>query len=417
MTWVLLVVLLLCSATASGSETALFGLGRQDVQAFAASASRLRRAAARLAQKPRNLLLTVLITNTAVNVAFFAITTMQVKALGHVHPLLASCAGVGALLVVIVFGEILPKSLALAHARGLAPLVVPLIYTVELLLTPVRWLFVTLLVEPATRLLRPAHVPVDAVSTEDLRALVEASARQEVLTTTENEMLQAVVGLADVSVRAVMVPRVEILAVRLHDDPQAIRSRFAESGKTKLPVCGRDLDDVKGLLYARDYYLCPDLPLSRLLRRVDFVPEQADLIQVIRYFRQRHSQLAVVVDEYGGVAGLVSLEDVLEEIVGELPGRDHDDVPPAERLDENTYRLSGRLSVREWSELFDIPTSHKQVDTLSGLVVMRLGRLARVGDTVHTGNLTLTVESVRRRRIDRLILRREPASPHRENAP
>jgi putative hemolysin len=294
-------------------------------------------------------------------------------------------------------------------------LAVPLIYTVELLLTPVRWLLVTLLVEPATRLLRPAHVPVDAVSTEDLRALVEASARQEVLSTTENEMLQAVVGLADVSVRAVMVPRVEILAIRLHDDPQAIRSRFAESGKTKLPVCGRDLDDVKGLLYARDYYLGPDLPLSRLLRRVDFVPEQADLIQLIHYFRQRHSQLAVVVDEYGGVAGLVSLEDVLEEIVGDLPGSDHGDVPPAERLDENTYRLSGRISVREWSGLFEVPASHIQVDTLSGLVAARLGRLPHVGDTVRTGNLTLTVESMRRRRIDRLILRREPVPARGES--
>jgi CBS domain containing-hemolysin-like protein len=226
-------------------------------------------------------------------------------------------------------------------------------------------------------------------------------------------MLQAVVGLSDVSVRSIMIPRVDILAVSVGDDHAAIRSTIAQSRKTKIPIYDRDIDDVRGVLYARDLHLHPDRPLARLVRPIGFVPEQANLIQVIRHFRKTHTQMALVVDEYGGVAGLVSLEDVLEVIVGDLPGGDHSEPPLAETIDQNTYRLSGRLRVREWASLFGITPADKQVDTLGGLVTARLGRFPRVGDSVRTGNLTLTVESMRGRRVHRLLLERDSERSNR----
>ena len=414
MTWVLLVVLLLCSALVSGSETALFGLSGQDVHAFATSTSRFRRRASSLLRRPRYLLLTLLITNTGVNVAIFAVSFVSAEKLSHTHPILASGAGLATLVAVIAFGEILPKSVALAHSRRIAPLVAPVVHALQAALTPVRWLLAAVLVEPVTRLLvgpppsRSGSGPT--VSTDELRALIETSAGQDAFSSTESDMLQAVVGLADVNIRSVMVPRVEIIAASLADHPDTICARFEQSQKAKLPIYDKDLDDVRGLLYARDFHLHRDRPVSSLLRAVDFVPEQANLIQVTRHFRENHSQLAMVVDEFGGVAGLVTLEDVLEEIVGDLPGGDRPDTPLAEPIDENTYRLSGRLSVRVWATLFGFTPADKQVDTLGGLVTAWLGRLPRVGDTVRTGNLVLTGDCVRRRRIDRLVLRREIAA-------
>lgn len=409
MTWVLLVVLLACSAAVSGSETALFGLSRQDLHTFATSSSRLRRATALLLHRPHHLLLTVLITNTAVNIGIFAVSFLMAEDLGRSSPLLASLAGVGALVAVILFGEILPKSIALAHPRRLAPLVAPGIQALQFVLTPVRWLLAVLLVEPATRLLLPPAARVPAVSTEELRDIIDSSAGHQVLNSVESDMLQAVVGLADVNVRSVLVPRVDMIAVSLGDEREAIRDRFEQSGKTKLPVFDRDLDDVRGLLYARDFHLNPERSVEQLLRPVTFVPEQANLIQVIRHFRLTHTQLAIVVDEYGGVAGLVTLEDVLEEIVGDLRGPAEEEQPLAQALDDNTYRLSGQLGVRDWASLFGITAVDADVDTLGGLITARLGRLPRVGDCVRTGNLTITVESLRGRRVGTLILHRMPA--------
>ncbi|MBN1512682.1 MAG: HlyC/CorC family transporter [Phycisphaerae bacterium] len=409
MTWVLLVVLLACSAAVSGSETALFGLSRQDLHTFATSSSRLRRTAALLLHHPHHLLLTVLITNTAVNIGIFAVSFLMAEDLGRSSPLLASLAGVGALVAVILFGEILPKSIALSHPRRLAPLVAPGIQALQFVLTPVRWLLAVLLVEPATRLLLPPAARVPAVSTEELRDIIDSSAGHQVLNSVESDMLQAVVGLADVNVRSVLVPRVDMIAVSLGDEREAIRDRFEQSGKTKLPVFDRDLDDVRGLLYARDFHLNPERSVEQLLRPVAFVPEQANLIQVIRHFRLTHTQLAIVVDEYGGVAGLVTLEDVLEEIVGDLRGPAEEEQPLAQALDDNTYRLSGQLGVRDWASLFGITAVDADVDTLGGLITARLGRLPRVGDCVRTGNLTITVESLRGRRVGTLILHRMPA--------
>ncbi len=408
MIWGLLVVLLACSAAISGSETALFGLSRQDLHAFATSASRLRRTAASLMHHPHHLLLTILIANTAVNIGIFAVSFRMAEDLGRSSPLQASMVGVGALVAVILMGEILPKSVALAHPRGLAPLAAPGIQVLQFALSPVRWLLAVALVEPATRLLLPPAARAPAVSTEELRDMIERSTGHQVINSLESDMLQAVVGLADVNVRSVLVPRVDMIAVSLRDAHEVIRSRFEQCGKTKLPVFGRDLDDMRGLLYARDFHLNPGRNVEQLLRPVTFVPEQADLIQVIRHFRRTHTQLAIVVDEYGGVAGLVTLEDVLEEIVGDLRGPAEEDQPLAQFLDDNTYRLSGQLGVRDWASLFGITTIDADVDTLGGLITARLGRIPRVGDTVQTGNLSLTVESLHGRRVGTLILRRSP---------
>jgi putative hemolysin len=407
MIWLVLVLLLVCSGMASGSETALFGLHRAALLQFRSAGGVLKRQVYRLMLRPRRVLMTVLIANTGVNVAIFAVSYIALERVEHNYPALAALGGVAVLLAVVLFGEILPKAVALAAARRLSPFAGGLIAMLELVLGPVQWVLATFLVNPLTRLLAPTPQD-DAVTTDELQLLVEQSARQGVISSRENEMLQAVVALGDASVREVMTPRVDIQAIRIDDPRETLLETMRSAHTSKLPIYGRDLDDIKGLIYRRDLFLKPDASTQSLIKPVDYVPEQSKLVQLIRHFRAKGIGFAIVVDEYGGTTGLVSIEDVLERIVGDISEYDAPKgEQTTERIDENTYLLPGDLSLRVWASQFGVTRVDRRVDTLGGLVVARLGRFPVKGDSIRIRNLTLTVDAVSNRRVERLLLHRD----------
>jgi CBS domain containing-hemolysin-like protein len=408
MTWLFLGLLLICSACVSCSETALFGLTRRTLGHFRRGTNPLQRRVATLMANPRRVLLTVLIANTAVNVAIFAVSFVALEHFRDLYPAQAAAAGVAVLLVVIVFGEVLPKAVALRSPVRLSPMAAALLTVLQTVLAPLRLLLDTVLVEPVTRLLSPARPIADRLTTDELRLLLERSAREGHINTTESEMLQAVVALGEVGVREVMTPRVDLDAVSLAGDRAGVLANFDRTKRRRLPAYGRDLDDIRGLLYVRDLLLRPEAGLRALLRGIHFVPEQVNLIQLLRSLREARAHLAIVVDEYGGTAGLVTIEDVVEWIVGELPDAEapREEARP-EKLDETTYRLPGDLSVRVWADRFAVGEIDRGIDTVGGLVLSKLGRLPRPGDRVGLRNLTLTVESVRRRRVERVLLHLE----------
>jgi CBS domain containing-hemolysin-like protein len=407
MLWLVMAVLLVCSGVISASETALFGLSRQSLYGFQRSDGPLRRRAFMLMQQPRRVLMTVLLTNTAVNVAIFTVSYFAFHQIRSAPPLLAAAAGLTAPLAVILFGEMLPKAIALSNPDRFAPAAAGVVGTLQLALGSVQWVLARLLVEPITRLLAPHPSVTDEVTTDELRLLVEHSARDGVIGSTEQEMLQAVVALHDVSVRDVLTPRVDIRFARLGQTRASIRDVFRASGRRRLPVCGRDLDDIRGILYARDFYLDGRKPLPKLTRRAHFVPEQIRLIHLLRHFREENIHLAIVVDEYGGTAGLVTVEDIVEWIVGELPDAE---IPRpeslTERIDENTYRFPANLSARVWAERFGVGGVDRRIDTVGGFILAKLGRMPRPGDRIRIRNLTLTVETMQGRRIRQVLLQR-----------
>ena len=407
MIWAALLILLVASGAVSAAETALFALNRQSLHDFGSSPSLFRRRAHRLMQRPKSVLMTVLITNTAVNVAIYALSFVALQSLAANHPAVAGAASAGVLLSVIVFGEVVPKAMALGNARGLAPSAAGMIWALRTVLSPLQWLLSTLLVDPITRLVAPASLPPDTVDTEELQLLVEHSARAGHINSTENEMLQAIVELAEASVREVMTPRVDIEYIRTGDDSRTAYQTVKQSHRRIFPVCGRDLDDIRGLLLARDALLTRGAAIQSLVQPVRFVPEQINLAQLVRHFHDEGSHFAIVVDEYGGTAGLVTVDDVVEWIVGGLPDSEAPrSAPVTERIDDNTYRLAGDLSVRDWAERFAVDEIDRHIDTIGGLILSKLGRLPRAGDTVRIRNLVLTVEAIQKRRIEWVLLRR-----------
>ena len=171
---------------------------------------------------------------------------------------------------------------------------------------------------------------------------------------------------------------------------------------------GRNLDDIRGILYTRDLLTHTNTPVASLCRPACYVPEQINLLQLIQVLRVKNVQLAIAVDEFGGTAGLVTMEDIVETIVGDLPDPNATrPTPVAERIDRNAYRVSGDLSVREWADRFGVREVDHRVSTVGGLVLAKLGRLPRVGDIIRIRNLSLTVEKMDRHRIESVILRRD----------
>lgn len=408
MVWIVLAILLALSGAVSAAETALFALTRKDLHEFQRSKSPLRRSAYQLMLHPRRVLLTVLISNSATNIAFYAISYTIFEQLSAAW---ATAAGVASMFLVIIVGEVIPKALSLGNARLLAPISAGGIRLLQVALSPFVRLLSVALVDPITRLLAPASPQDDEVDSEELRLLVEHSARVGHIDTTENELLQSIVALPEASVREVMTPRVDVEFVRVTDSPARALQTIKSCKRRILPVCGRDLDDVRGLVYAREALTNPGTPTMGLLRAVRFVPEQLNLAQLVRHFHEEKTHFAIVVDEYGGTSGLVTVDDVVEWIVGDLPESEAARAEAqTERIDEDSYRLSGDLSVRDWAERFGVEEVDPHVDTVAGLILAKLGRLPRAGDRVRIRNLTLTVDAVRRRRIDSVVLRREHAT-------
>jgi CBS domain containing-hemolysin-like protein len=231
------------------------------------------------------------------------------------------------------------------------------------------------------------------------------SQRRRVIDADENAMLTGVVQLNELKVRDIMVPRVDMIASELQDDPDDLRRIMGERHLPKLPVYDGDMDHIIGLVYAKDLFLDPDSEIEDILRPVRFIPEVVTLTQALHHFQQTRSQLAIVVDEHGGVVGLVTLEDVAEEIVGELTEPEAGEQEPDwERLGPDRFRVSGQLSIRDWAEQFHVSQFDPRVSTLGGYIVARLGHIPDVGDQVRIGNLQLTVETLHKRRVERVVV-------------
>ena len=352
-------------------------------------------------QRPRKLLLTLMVGNVTVNMLIFATSLAVIEEFvapgSHFGPIL----GLVAPLLVTLFGEILPKGTSIVLRTSFSLRAAPLARICQIALTPVTMVLNSLLVEPLTRLLIGGRSPRNEVTVEELAELVEMSQHQRIIDADENAMLGGVIQLNELKVRDIMVPRVDIVAFDLRDDSQNLYRIMRERHLPKIPVYDGDIDHIKGLIYAKDLFLHHDCPPRLLVRKAQFVPDVISLTQLLDHFRRTRSQLAMVVDEFGGITGLVTIQDVAGQIVGELaPDGEGENEPTWERLDDRHYRISGRVSVRDWAEQFDIRRFDDRVSTLAGLIVAGLGRLPVVGDQLRLGNVLMTVELLRGRRVE-----------------
>ncbi len=397
--WLLLAALLTASGLVSASETALFSLTPAERRNVGTDAERL------LADS-RGVLISILFVNLLINLLFFSFSARLAPS---DDPYMETAWGLGAVVVLVAFGETLPKVIALRARVAMARRSARVWIVVVAAMRPVRTVLERLL-ELLYRALGPAAHEEGGVTNEALAQALERSAEKGLLLGSEAEFLTGVLELEGVRVREIMTPRVEMVFLDKSEDNRA--EAIARGLASKLPwivVIDGEPDRIVGRVRLRDL-LSPDArPLVDLLTPVRFVPELASALGALTFLREQHLAQAVVVDEWGGTAGLVTIEDVFESIVGDLRIEGEREERPIEALPDGGFRVAGWLSIRDWNELFGHRVVATEFATIAGFVTVLLGHIPRAGDEARSGPFLFRVHVVRGRRIEVLDIFLTPA--------
>jgi putative hemolysin len=400
---VVMLVLLGCSAFFSGGETAFFNLSRSQIKLMRQSKHRLQNLAGSLSHKPKQLLGCLLFGNMTVNVLFYAFASVLTVRMGQqVGAGAAAITAVVSFALLVLFGEIVPKSIAFGNSKSVSiAAALPMVVCLKVF-SPLQFIFRVLIIEPTLRLLLgPAHHP-KPISTSEFRTLIEHVRKRGLITADENKLLGEIVELGFLKVRHVMRPRVDMIACSVTESPQTAKELMLKNHMTKIPVYVRTKDNIVGLIHLRHLLLESDTSLDRIVQRVHFVPEQKMVESLLELFRNSGTDIAIAVDEYGGISGSVRLEDIAEELVGpiEIPNG----VEPIEQTGPFEYRLAGSLSIHDWADAFGINPEEAKITTIGGLVTALLGRIPKSGDVAYLEDLKFTVEHVQKHRIKTVIL-------------
>jgi len=404
--WQLLALggLLVGSAFFSGSETALFSLSRGQVH-------RLRRHSAGrfvagLMGRPRRTLNMLLLGNMIVNVAFsatVAVLVLRLKDSPDIAGWQAAIVSLAGLLTLILFGEVAPKMLAFVTAEQWAMAASPVLMVVGRVLLAPLWVLETFLITPLVRIIAPRGPTSADITPEELTALLELSAKRGLLDGDAHSLISEIVQLSRLRVADVMTPRVDMFAFDIDRPTADLAEELRKRRTDSVPLYRGDIDHIAGVVSARSVLLETDRPLGELLEDVAFVPAAANIERVLLQFRRTGRTLAVAVDEYGGAAGLIRLDDILSEILGEVPrGEDTPQGPAVEKTGDRRYLINGDLAIHEWAEAFGIDLQEGRISTIGGFVTALLGKVPHAGEWVDYRNLRLTVQYMRGRRIGKL---------------
>jgi len=396
-------VLLGCSAFFSGSETALFNLTRRQIKLFGESKSTVQNLIARLLKKPGQLLNCLLFGNMTVNVLFYAVASVfAVRVREHSGLAAAGVLAFVSFSALVLFGETVPKSLAYTNSHSFSVIAALPVFLCVQIFTPIGFVFKFLILEPILRIfLGPRRQP-SAITVAEFKSLVDMSCKEGLITDDENRLLTEVIELGSLKVRHVMKPRVDMVACSVTDSLAKAREQMRQNNLTKLPVYIRTIDDIVGSIHLRQILLRPETSLDRLVQPVHFVPEQKTVESLLSFFRKTGTDVAIVVDEYGGIAGSVEVEDIAEELFGHLA--DTKGIEPIKQLGPFEYRLAGHIAIHEWADVLGVDLAETRLATIGGLVTALLGRIPKSGDIARFGNLKFTVERVRKHRIETVVL-------------
>ncbi len=413
----MLPALLVVSGFVSGSETALFSLSRHAQRRLAKSTTFADRTISTLLAETRDLLITLLLTNMTVNVAYFVIVTvllMRLQSDYGLGPIGTAVGSVTTLVALIILGEVLPKLAAARVAAAWSRWAAVPLWMLHRLLSPLRRTLSFLVIAPLARLIAPRERP-PSLSNNELDTLVELSRHKGVIDRGEERMLQQVLELGQLKVRDLMIPRVDITAFDLSRPAKDLITLLRASHHSRVPVFRRNLDGICGVLHTREVLLARPTTragIARLIRQINYIPELQAADQLLIHFRKTGTTTAIAVDEYGGTAGLVTLEDLVEHMVGEIadshePSRE----APVQTTGPGRWRVSANLPIHEWSDAYGQPWDPKETgapagtSTLGGMLTAKLGHWPRVGDAVEVGGVRFEVQTMKGRRIGWLNVR------------
>ena len=404
---VVLIILLLLSALISGSEVAFFSLGAGELEELEEDAPKHSRIKI-LLDKPEELLGTILISNNFVNVGIVILSTFLLNTFFSPElwsPLLTFIVEILAITgVLLLFGEILPKVYANTARLNFARFVVPFIFRLHKILKPIS----KRLSKTINRINIEGRTP--SLSVDDLEQALELTT-DEHTTEDEQRILKGIVRFGSTTVKEVMTPRTSVIAIDIKAPFHDTLTHIVDKGYSRIPVYEEQLDQIKCLLYVKD--LLPYVDASDnfrwqdLIRTPFFVPESKKIDDLLKEFQQRRIHLAIVVDEFGGTSGVISLEDVLEEIVGEISDEFDDDDLVYSKLDNHNYVFEAQTPLIDFCRVLDLPKDifesvDGESDSLAGLVLELAGKFLEKNEEITYEAFTFKVESVDQRKLIRI---------------
>ena len=399
-----LVFLVACSAFFSASETAFSSLNQIRLKSRAedgdASAARV----LAMAEKYDKLLSTILIGNNIVNIAAASIgTILFTRALGAERG--ATMSTIVLTIVVLIFGEVTPKSLAKEMPETVATAVSPMLNLLMVLFTPLTWLF-----SQWKRLLGHfVHsTEEDTITEGELMTMVSEAENDGELTDRESELIRSAIEFDDVEVEEILTPRVDVVAVEDNTSLDEVAQTFAESGYSRLPVYHDTIDNIIGVVHEKDFYLArlkKETSLEELVKPTLYTTGSTQISQLLRTLREQHHHLAGVVDEYGGTEGLITLEDILEELVGEIWDEHDEATEDFHKQSDGSWIVLGSASVDDLFETLGLPEDEDiDSNTVNGLVQEKTCHLPKVGDRFTLGSYDGVVTRTAKRRVTEVRL-------------
>ena len=399
---ILIIIFLILSAFFSSSETALFSLNKLQIRKINISHPKSGKMVTHLLNFPRRTLITILIGNMIVNVAITSMTTfLIIQIFGSKGIGLAICL---VTFFLLIFGEVVPKSLAIKNAEAFSIIVARPLEIFARVIFPVRKLLQAVSDFILSIFIKETTLKKPYITQKELKTLVSISREEGVLEEEEKDMIKALLELGEQEVKEIMVPRTDIVACAREVSSDTLIKLMKDSLHTKIPIYSGSSDNIVGMISTREFMLSPNKDLKNFIRPVAFVPETKKVDDLLIELRAKKMTLAIVIDEYGGTEGLVTREDILEEIVGEIYD-EYDKIEKLiERIDERKVIVSGKLSIKDVNEQLNLHLPLSKGETLSGLLLALFGHLPSVGEKVEYEGLKFEIKNIRKRRIEQIAI-------------
>ena len=392
---VAILVLVACSAFFSATETAFTSLNRVRMKAKADSGDGRAARTLALADSYDKLLTTILIGNNVVNIAATTVSaTLFTHLLGAYGPVVST---VVLTIVILVFGEVSPKSLAKERSEGFAMFAAPIMGLLMILFTPLAWLFAQWK-KLLSKVFRKRED--EGITEEELVTMVDQAESEGGLDQHESELIRSAIEFGDMEVQEILTPRVDIVAVEDTSSMEDIAAAFAESGYSRLPVYHEDIDDIVGVIHEKDFHAARyrgQEDLSALVAPVLYTTGNTKISDLLRILQRKKAHMVVVVDEYGGTEGLCTLEDIVEELVGEIWDEHDEVIEEFKKQPDGSYLIACHAALTDLYDLFALK-GECEANTVSGWVMEQVGRIPEEGDRFTSDGLDVTVTKVDHRR-------------------
>lgn len=398
------VILLVVSAMVSASEVAFFSLSHNDIREIKESRTFSAQAAMKLLGNIDTLLATILVVNNLVNIGIVILSNSFLSDIFEFHNFEFLFKSVLLTFILLLFGEILPKIFAQGSYRKVALALAQPLVVLRWVFYPFSWMLVRI----SGRISEMAAHGEDNISIEELADAVDMT---DASSSEEHKMLSGIVQFVNTEVEEIMHSRVDITSIDITADFDEVKRVIIESGFSRIPVCDEDPDNIKGTIYVKD--LLPyikegaDFGWQRLMRKAYFVPMHKKINDLLEDFRAHKVHMAIVVDEYGATQGLLSLEDILEEVVGEISDESDADESFYKRLNDRTYIFEGKTHIVDFERVLNLNEDsfadvQGRAETLAGLMLELNRNFLKKGDKVAAHGITFTVEALDGRRIDKI---------------